>query len=111
MVQKKVVPVVPNYVGHERNCYQKLEKVAHKFSLSQVKPHVVPMSKCDRCVTGHTPGRINRNGTVVVFKGLKVKLKLQMGEQDGEGRMTCRKKKHTRYDTPNAINCCHHPCR
>ena len=62
--KKKFVPVVPNYVGHEQNFYQKLEKVAHKFSLSQVKPQVVPMSKCDLCVTGHTPGRINRNGTV-----------------------------------------------
>ena len=37
-----------------------------KFCLSQVIPQVVRVSKCDRPVTGHTPGRINRNGTVVV---------------------------------------------
>ena len=36
-----------------------------KFCLSQVIPQVVRVSKCDRRVTGHTPGRINRNGTVI----------------------------------------------
>jgi hypothetical protein len=32
---------------------------------------LVRTSKCDCCVTGHTPGRINRNGTVVQFKKKK----------------------------------------
>ena len=35
------------------------------FCMSQVTPQVVRVSKCDRHVTGHTPGRIIRNGTVL----------------------------------------------
>ena len=36
-----------------------------KFCLSQFTLQVAQMLKCNHCVTGHTPGWINRNGTVL----------------------------------------------
>ena len=56
-----------NYVGHGQHIKNFYQKVVHKFSLSQVILQVVPMSKCNHHVTGHTPGRINRNGTVYLL--------------------------------------------
>ena len=42
-------------------------KCRSKFGLSHVTPQVHRMSKCDHYVTGHSPGRINWNSTVLFF--------------------------------------------
>ena len=51
------------------------QNVGHNFSLSHVKRQVAQMTNCDRCVTHHTPGRINRDGTVVGLGWLVTGLK------------------------------------
>ena len=46
----------------------KIKNIGHKFGLSQVTLQMVPMSKFNCCVIGHTPGQINQNGTVAPAK-------------------------------------------
>ena len=43
-------------------------KCRSKFGLSHVTPQVDRMLKCDHYVTGHSPGRINQNSTVLLVK-------------------------------------------
>ena len=89
MVQKKKHVQVPyqRYHSHYQPCSQTSLPLCNKSThvadcksfaylsisvansaLSQVTPQVVrvSLSKRDRRVTGHTPGRINRNGTVLL---------------------------------------------
>ena len=76
-----LVHVTRHYdIGHMRKTVQKIY-LALSWTISKiltncwlkilfVTGHTAngPVSKCDRRVTGHTPGRINRNSTVLITK-------------------------------------------
>ena len=75
----KVMVVVKVVIGVKRDCgcYWLSEikerrqippfQVCSLFQFPDFLTQVARMSKCDRCVTSHTPGRIDRNGTVLLL--------------------------------------------